>query len=104
MHHSHNANFASYPDGTECSVNDLYGYCGGGACLLGSEAGPGSWLVGVVLFVVFYLVFVLAASWIYCRYTGEKFFYFTNVNHLNRKLINKLLKRTNVPLTNDLDD
>jgi len=62
----------SYPDGTECGTREVYGYCGAGACLVGGDqTGRGSWMVGVIIFAIFYLVFVFIASWIYCRYCRQ---------------------------------
>ena len=57
----------SFPDGVECGVNEVYGYCGGGACILGAEQGVGTWIVGVVVFLVFYALFLILVVGVYCR-------------------------------------
>jgi len=63
----------SYPDGTECRLGDLYGYCMGGACKLSHPKPHQSWIVGVATFIVFYFIFMVISIWIYCRYCRSSF-------------------------------
>jgi len=59
----------SYPVGRECRIGDVYGYCGAeGQCSLGSDTPQQSWIVGVAIFIIFYVIFMVVALWIYCRY------------------------------------
>ena len=59
----------SYTADSECQVGGGYGHCSAvGACQVGgADQGPG-WLVGLVLFLVFYLLASLAVLYIYCMY------------------------------------
>ena len=59
----------SYTADSECQVGGGYGHCSAvGACQVGgADEGPG-WLVGLVLFLVFYLLASLAVLYIYCMY------------------------------------
>jgi len=59
----------SFPEDTECSVGGGFGHCSSeGSCeVVGADAGP-TWLVGVVLFLVGYLLVCLAGVWVYCTY------------------------------------
>lgn len=62
------ANNYSYHDGTECAVDSVYGYCTAGQCALYSSEPQSSWIVGVSIFIVFYMIFLALSIWIYCRY------------------------------------
>ena len=59
----------SFAPDTECSLAGGFGHCSrAGQCRVrDSEAGPG-WLVGLSLFLVFYLLASLVATYIYCNY------------------------------------
>lgn len=59
----------SYLDGTECGVGAVYGYCSSGVCALYSnDPQHSSWVVGVAIFLIFYMIFLALSIWIYCRY------------------------------------
>ena len=58
----------SYPAESECQVSGGYGHCSAaGQCRVGADHSPG-WLVGTVLFLVFYLLASIAVAWVYCMY------------------------------------
>jgi len=59
----------AFPEATECAVGGGFGHCSGsGACYVaGGEAGP-AWLVGLVLFLVGYLLACVVGTWVYCMY------------------------------------
>ena len=59
----------TYAAETECHVAGGYGHCSAsGLCRVGEDdQGPG-WLVGLILFLVFYMLASLAVTWIYCMY------------------------------------
>ena len=58
-----------YPEASECQLAGGYGHCSArGACQVGAgDEGPG-WLVGLILFLVFYSLASLAVTWVYCMY------------------------------------
>ena len=59
----------SYKPDTECSLAGGYGHCSsGGRCeVRDTNPGPG-WLVGVIIFLVSYLLVTILLTYIYCTY------------------------------------
>lgn len=59
----------TFQEDAECEVGGGFGHCSGsGKCeVVGGEASP-SWLVGLVLFLVGYLLVSIVGTWVYCMY------------------------------------
>jgi len=59
----------TFPEDTECAVGGGFGHCSrGGSCYVGGGEGGPVWLVGLVLFLVGYLLACIVGSWLYCAY------------------------------------
>ena len=58
-----------YPEASECQLAGGYGHCSArGACQVGAGDEGQGWLVGLILFLVFYSLASLAVTWVYCMY------------------------------------
>eukprot|EP00090_Calanus_glacialis_P000810 TRINITY_DN10567_c0_g1_i1.p1 TRINITY_DN10567_c0_g1~~TRINITY_DN10567_c0_g1_i1.p1 ORF type:complete len:289 (-),score=61.61 TRINITY_DN10567_c0_g1_i1:150-1016(-) len=59
----------TFPADSECAVGGGFGHCSSsGSCKVGGGEGGPAWLVGLVLFLVGYLLTCIVGTWVYCMY------------------------------------